>query len=156
MKNNIILFQSSLLNNNIVEDIVKCNEKTIDYGLKLTKTDAKSLIETRDVALNKNGRIEFGGDIIIKIVEEFCESPYISQYNYVDTINELIEIFYYYKNETLEEIGDDDLIHLMKILFNGRCQGSLDLLKGKELYRIAENIKYNNFDFTSLLDDEVN
>ncbi|EKN42403.1 hypothetical protein CFSAN001627_06965, partial [Clostridium botulinum CFSAN001627] len=80
----------------------------------------------------------------------FCDSPYISQYNYSETINELVEIFYNYKNETLDYISDDELIEIMKENFDNYCQGSLEILEGKALYRIANNIKSGFKDYTNL------
>ena len=60
--------------------------------------------------------------------------------NYEKTLHELIEIFYYYKNETLDLMNDEDLIKYMKKAFNGVCKGSLELLSGRELYNLAYNI----------------
>ena len=50
------------------------------------------IVETRTVSLKSNGRIEFGGGVVEKIIKEFCDSPYISMHNYVETLHELIEI----------------------------------------------------------------
>ena len=41
-------------------------------------------------------------------------------------------------------ISDDDLIKFMKSSFDGVCQGSLELLSGRELYRLAENLRYGH------------
>ena len=98
-------------------------------------------METRFIALSENGRIEFGGGVIDKIIKEFCDSPYISMHNYTQTIHELLEIFYYYKNETLDLVSDDDMIMHMKTAFDGTCQGSLDLLSWRELDRFARNLR---------------
>ena len=87
----------------------------------LTKQEAELLIDTRQEALKANQRIEIVGGVINKIIVHFKTSPYISQYNYASTISELIDTFYYFKNETLDEISDDDLIELMEELFDGRC-----------------------------------
>ena len=46
----------------------------------------------------KQKRVEFGEGIVPKIIYEFCDSNYIDQNNYVDTIIRLQEIFYLYKN----------------------------------------------------------
>lgn len=134
-------------------EIIKCNEFTEEYGLKLSLQDIKVIIESREEALSRNGRIEFGSGVVKKIIEKFCDSPYISQYNYLDTINELIDIFYYYKNETMDEISDDELIELMYKYFNSNCQGSLELLKGRELDKIADNIKYGIKDYLNISDN---
>lgn len=150
MKEIINLFESNLLEKQIFNDISKCNELTTEYGLMLQEGDVKEIIKTRNIALEKSGRVEFNGQIINKIIMIFCDSPYISQHNYSDTINELVEIFYNYKNETLDYISDDELMEIMKEHFDNYCQGSLELLEGKVLYKIADNIKNGVKDYTNL------
>ena len=149
-----IFFQDNLLDKELLNEITKCNELTREYGLKLNDNDIKEIIKTRNIALEKSGRIEFNGQIINKIIESFCDSPYISQYNYSETINELVEIFYNYKNETLDYIGDDELIEIMKEFFDNYCQGSLELLEGKVLYKIADNIRNGFKDYTNIYNEK--
>jgi len=136
------LFTGALVEKQAVNEIMKCNDLTIKFGLVLTEAQALALLETRSFALKENGRIEFGGGVIDKIINEFCDSPYISMHNYEETLHELLEIFYYYKNETLDLISDDDLVKYMKSAFDGICQGSLELLSGRELYMLARNLRY--------------
>ena len=154
----IIPFVSAgLIRKQVAGEVVKCNGYTQRFGLVLTQEQAMELVETRSLALSDNGRIEFGGGVIDKIIKEFCGSPYISMDNYAQTIHELIEIFYYYKNETMDLISDDGLIKVMKSSFDGVCQGSLDLLSGRELYRLAKNLRFGlPFDFSedSFSEDE--
>lgn len=57
--------------------------------------------------------MEFGEGIAPKIIREFCDSNYIDQGNYVESIIRLQEIFYLFKNEMNDEITDDELLHLM-------------------------------------------
>lgn len=147
-------FQESLLENNLLNEILKCNEVTKEYGLKLNENDIKEIVKTRNIALERSGRIEFNGQIINKIIESFCDSPYISQYNYSETINELVEIFYNYKNETLDYIADDELIEIMKEFFDDYCQGSLELLEGKVLYKISDNIRNGVRDYTNIYSEK--
>ena len=136
------IFSTSIIQKQAVNEIIKCNDFTFNYGLVLTNQQAIELVETRSFVLKENGRIEFGGGVIDKIIKEFCDSPYISMHNYSEILNELIEIFYYYKNETLDLICDDDLIKFMKNSFDGICQGSLELLSGRELDKLASNLRY--------------
>ena len=136
------LFSGALIQKQAVNEIMKCNDMTVKFGLILTEIQALELVETRSYALKQNGRIEFGGGVIDKIISEFCDSPYISINNYNETLHELLEIFYYYKNETLDLMSDDDLIKYMKNAFDGICQGSIELLSGKELYKLAQNLRY--------------
>ena len=132
----------SLIQKQAVAEIVKCNDFTGRFGLTLSYEDAVELVEKRALALKRYGRIEFGGGVIEKLIREFYDSPYISKHNYVETLNELIEIFYFYKNDTLDLISDEELIKFMKDSFNGRCQGSLELLAGRELEKMARNLRY--------------
>ena len=130
-----------LIQQKAINEVIKCNDYTLRHGLVLTQVQAAELVDTRALALSDNGRIEFGGGVIDKIIKGFCDSPYISMHNYTETLHELIEMFYYYKNETMDLISDDELIMYMKSLFDGVCQGSLELLSGRELYRMAKNLR---------------
>ncbi len=80
------------------------------------------------MALKNNKRIELDGGIIDKVIREFFDSPYISNDNFVETINEIIELFYYYKNETNDLISDDDLLKLMRKHYDDFAKGDLDYL----------------------------
>ena len=136
------LAASSLIQKMAVAEVEACNDFTADYGLILSHQDAVELVETRTISLKSTGRIEFGGGVIDQIIRVFCDSPFISMHNYVETIHELTEIFYYYKNETLDLMNDEDLIKFMKKCFDGICQGSLELLSGRELANMARNLRF--------------
>lgn len=136
------LFGGALVEKQAVNEVMKCNDLTVKFGLVLTEAQALALVETRSFALKENGRIEFGGGVIDKIINKFCDSPYLTTHNYEETLHELLETFYYYKNETLDLMSDDDLIQYMKNAFDGVCQGSLELLAGRELYKLARNLRY--------------
>ena len=138
----LIPFASGLIQKQAVGEVIKCNDYTERFGLRLTHEQAAELVETRSISLRDSGRIEFGGGVIDKIIKEFCDSAFISKHNYTQTLHELIELFYYYKNDTLDLISDDDLIKFMKSAYDGVCQGSIDLLSSRELYRLARNLRF--------------
>jgi hypothetical protein len=136
----------SLIPNSVAEklavaEIVSCNQVTSRYGLVLNDADAAELAKTRSEVLQKVGRIEFSGGTINRLIMEFCDSPYLSQFNYADTLNELLETFYYFKNETLEELDDDELLALMKKSFDECCQRSVDLLQTRDMENLARRIR---------------
>lgn len=137
----LISFASAMIQKQAVNEIILCNDFTDQFGLSLTQKQAIELVETRQYALSSNGRIEFGGGVIDKLIKAFCDSPYINRQNYAQTLHDLIELFYYYKNETMDLITDDELIGFMKKAFDGVCQGSIDLLAGRELYQLASNLR---------------
>lgn len=121
--------------------VIKCNEFTKKFGIILSEKDALLLLQNRKDCLKREERIEFGEGILNKLIFSFCDSPYIYQDNYVETISRLQEIFYLYKNESLDELTDDELIDFMKKHFDGVCQGSLDYLEETILDKIARYIR---------------
>jgi len=123
-----------------ISNIKKCNEYTSKYGLTLSDNQINNIIEKRKDSLKETGRVEFREGIIDKLIKEFCDSPYITQENYAQTIYELIDIFYEYKNETMDLITDDEMIKFMKQSFDGICQGDLDYLSGTVMYKMRENL----------------
>ena len=108
------------------------------------------ILQERKNALQEQKRIEFGEGIVQKIIYEFCDSDYIDQNNYVNTIIRLQEIFYLYKNEMNDEITDDELLHFMKEQFDNVCFGDLEYLEGTCLSIFAQAIRagYRGFQKT--------
>ncbi len=127
-----------------IADIKKCNEYTNKYGLILSDNQINNLLERKNETLKETGRIEFREGIIDKLIKEFCDSPYINQENYAETLYELIEIFYEYKNETMDLITDDELIEFMKRSFDGIAKGDLEYLSGTVMYKMRENLLSGN------------
>ena len=123
-----------------VANIKKCNEFTYKYGLMLNDAQIESLIEKRIDILKNTGRIVFRTGIIDKIIKEFCDSPYINQENYVLTLYDLLDIFYEYKNETMDLVTDDELIKFMKKAFNGVCKGDTEYLSGTVMYKMKQRV----------------
>lgn len=125
-----------------INDLVACNNYTTQFGIRLSEKDAMELIQERRENLIRQERIEFGNGIITKLIFAFCDSSYIYQDNFVDTIQRLQEIFYQYKNESLDELTDDELIEYMKKQFDGICQGDLDYLENTVLEVFARKIRF--------------
>lgn len=130
-------------------ELRECNELTLKYGLSLSEQQMQNIINKRFEALKDTGRIEFGKGILKKLITEFCNSPYIMQDTYEDTIIDLQDSFYYFKNESNNLISDDELIKFMKQHFDGVCQGSLEYLNDTTLGDLCRNTRYgyrNNTD----------
>lgn len=121
--------------------VMEMNRLTEKYGLVLSEQDAKLIVSERVNALREQRRVEFGGGIVPRIIEEFCDSDFIDQSNYAETTIRLQEIFYLYKNEMQDEISDDELLHLMKEQFETICFGDLDYLEGTCLSIFSQAIR---------------
>ncbi len=124
------------------EELRQSNALTIRYGLSLTEKQIQTLAEKRVEALAATGRVEFGHGITKMLIEAFCDSPFITQENYEDTILELLDSFYYFKNESEDRIPDDELIAIMRHNFDTICQGSLEYLSGTTLEDLCRNTRY--------------
>ena len=92
---------SSLIQKQAVAEIERCNDFTAQFRLTLSHNDAFELVETRTLALKPMVGLNLGGGSINKIIKEFCDSPYISMYNYAETLHELTEIFIFIKMKHL-------------------------------------------------------
>ncbi len=123
-----------------VMELLSLNEKTKERGLVLTPNDVKTLVVSRNKVLRDHARVELGIGVLKELIEVFSTSPYMDRDHYVDTLNELQEIFYYLRNETEDKIGDVKLIQQMNNYFNGPCAGSLELLRSK-MEEFAENFR---------------
>ena len=124
-----------------LDQVIKTNQTAERFGLVLTEQDARLILEERKASLQEQKRVEFGEGITAKIIYEFCDSDFIDQNNYVETIIRLQEIFYLYKNEMQDEITDDELLHLMKEQFEFLCFGDLDYLEGTCLSNFAQAVR---------------
>lgn len=122
---------------NTIQELTACNELTSRYGLTLTPEQMLRLSQSRFQALKNTGRVEFGESILKKLVYAFCDSPYLTGSSYERTLCELQEIFYYFKNESLDALSDDELIDAMKSVFDGNAQGSLEHLSGTALENLC-------------------
>ncbi|MFD1776235.1 DUF6323 family protein [Paenibacillus rhizophilus] len=121
-------------------ELLELNEKTKEYGLVLTPRDVELMMAARNEVLHSYGRVELSIEVTKALIEVFSASSFIQQENYVDTLNELHEIFYDLKNETEDRISDMKLLHRMKDMFEEDCEGSLGLLKSR-LEEYAEEFR---------------
>ncbi len=135
-------FLISSANKAAVAEILACNSLTMRYGLTLTEQDAKALVQTRSAALKNAGRVEFSGGALGALITAFADSPYLADDSYMETLHTLVETFYEYKTETLDEVDDDDLIALMRRHFDTTCQGSAEWLREDILNALARRVRF--------------
>lgn len=124
-----------------LQKLVETNEFTGRYGLTLSEQDAKLLLRGRQESLKAQRRVEFGEGILPKLIFCFCDSPYISQEDYAETLGRLQEIFYFYKNESLDMLTDEELLGCMREKFDGECRGELDYLEDTILDELGRDVR---------------
>lgn len=125
---------------NDLSAVVACNDKTSALGLTLSKEDAIELVHCKNESLKQYGRVEIGPSILEKLIFTFCDSEYIWQSNYLETLECLGDIFYQYKSESMDLISDDELLNFMREQFDGVCYGDLYYLESTCLQRFCQAI----------------
>ena len=131
----------ALLERTQIQKVMEANQYTEQYGLTLSEQDAEILAQERKSTLIEQKRVEFGESILPRIIYEFCDSAFISQSNYVESLTRLQEIFFLYKNEMLDEISDEELLNFMKEQFETVCFGDFDYLEGTCLDIFAQAVR---------------
>ena len=122
-------------------EILDLNEKSQIYGLTLNKEDVKEIINSRDNTLKNYGRIELDISITKMIIENLYKSQYTDKDDYVYAINDLHEVFYYLKNETLDQISDIEIIEIIDEFYNN-CSGRIDIVQEK-CEEFAKSYRWN-------------
>ena len=120
-----------------VKELQICEPLCERYGLRLSESEMLGLVESRKKALADSGRVEFGGGILPKLIYAFCDSPYVNNATWADTLAELQEAFYSFKTDSQDRFTDDELIDFMVKTFNGRAQGSMEYLTGTSLEALS-------------------
>ena len=124
----------SSLNSNLEiiqeQELLELNEKSNMYGLTLNKEDIKEIINSRNNTLKNYGRIELDINVTKNIIENLYKSQYTDKDDYVYAINDLHEVFYYLKNETLDQISDIEIIDIIDEVYNN-CSGRIDIVQEK-------------------------
>lgn len=122
--------------------IEACNEKTDGrFGLSLSKEQARELIAGRNASLKKYQRVEFGKGILDKLIYTFCDSQFIDQAHYTEILEELQDIFYQFKNESMDRLTDDEVLEFMREQSETVCFGDLEYLKGTCLERFSRAVR---------------
>lgn len=124
-----------------IEKTLSCNERTERFGITLTGRDAVILVKNQQEILKRQRRIELGESILPQLIETFCDSEYVNGDNFTETVMELQDIFFLYKNESADRLTDEELLYVMKELFEEVCFGSAEYLKETCLERFARAVR---------------
>ena len=124
-----------------VNQIMKTNEESKENGLTLTKEDATALVAARGDTLREERRVEFGDSISPKLIRAFADSSFINQEDYAEIIARLQEIFFLYKNESMDMFSDGELLGIMKNAFENESGGDLEYLEGTALEAFARSVR---------------
>lgn len=125
---------------NQIAQVMQENEYTGKFGMVLSQEEAAELVSRKRETLREEQRIEFGESILAKLTRAFCDSAYIEPEDYARTLGRLQEIFYLYKNESMDELTDDELLEFMREKFD-EVEGSLDYLEDTVLDEFARKIR---------------
>ena len=129
MPNYLAVFQnggiSEIEKRYISKEMMLLNDKTAEYGITLSEKDCADIAECRYESLKENERIEVGLGAVQKIIESFCDSGYVSQNNFTEIVEGLLECFYMIKSETFDKVSDEEVLDFLKYLFENECGGEV-------------------------------
>ena len=123
-----------------LQALAAVNRQTARYGLALTQEEMTALAESRVRSLRDTGRVELGEGILPRLIEVFCDSPYLHQADYAGTPEALQTIFYRWKNEAGDLTPDEDILRFLRRAFD-RAGGSTDCLEGFSLGELAKRMR---------------
>ncbi|CZR96210.1 MULTISPECIES: DUF6323 family protein [unclassified Clostridioides] len=121
-------------------ELLETNEESKAYGLALSESDVKDIITSRNYTLKGYGRIELDIKTTKQLIENIYKSQFTNINDYLETINDMQEIFYYLKNETDDKICDNEIIELLDELYE-KFSGNLDNVRG-EADEFAKKFKF--------------
>ncbi len=129
MPNYLAVFQSGgiteIEKRYVAKELMLLGDKTAEYGITLSEKDCVDIAECRFESLRENERIEVGLGATQRIIEEFCDSAYVSQINFRETVEGLLECFYMIKTETYDKVSDDEVLEFLKYLFEYEAGGDV-------------------------------
>lgn len=91
----------------------ECNARTARYQLTLSEAEIGMLLGAREDALQASGRVELGESILPRLALALCDSPYIQQADYAQTLS-------------LSPAEQTRLLHKIRTLPRGALQAALD------------------------------
>lgn len=138
-----------------MRELESCNPTIERYGLSLSSQDIQALVVGRIDALHETERVEFGGGVTKELVLAFAGSPYVSQADFAEQILELQELFYEFKNESLEQVPDDELIGKMRSLFDDVAKGDMEYLAEALLDGLGRHIREETLSDPDAADPET-
>jgi hypothetical protein len=138
-----------------IEELRGANEQSARFGLTLSERGMRELAESRMRALNDHGRVELGASAVREMIDGFCDSPFLLQEDYEETLCELVDAFYYFKNVCGDRIADDELIAAMREKYD-TYDGSVDAVTGTTIERLCRaRMLGEEYDEDSDGEDEV-
>lgn len=129
MENNILKFTMKDLQQESTQKLIKLNDESINYGLILKEKDIEEIMKNTNETLKRIGRIETSTNTLEKIIEFVYSSPYTDKDNYIENINDMQEVFYYLKSQVLDLLSDDEVIDILREVYDDK-KGEIFQIQG--------------------------
>lgn len=133
---------STALRKKEFDEIMTVDEKAKNNNIILTRDKVEYIIDSHKSALRNYDRIEFGENLAKKILDRFCESPYVKNHNVHTVVESILEIFYCVKSETETEITDNEIIDKLFMAYENECSGSVELLYDWAVQRLIRAVNF--------------
>jgi hypothetical protein len=131
-----------VLKENRIHELLVSNEVLKKHGLVLTPADAEEIMAARSRVLKNQGRIELDINVSKTLLSRIARSSYVNQDNYVETVNDMYEIFHYIKNASSDLLSDEEVIDAIMVYYDQVCGGSTEFVMGKGIEKILDNYRH--------------
>ena len=105
----------------------------------------EALAEGRERALADTGRVEFGDGILPALIDALCDSPYLQQSDWAETLLSAQAVFYHWKEEAGDLVPDRALLAFLRRAFDG-ARGAISYLEGFSLKELRERKEETQWD----------
>ena len=119
------------------------NKLLLKNSLILKPNDIERLIITKNTILHDLNRVEINNNLLYKIINEFCTSPFLEQDNFITVVEEITELVYLFEAKISNVLTDDEIIHYLKSEYE-KYEGCLDLVLDFSLNDIINKIGVDN------------
>ena len=116
------------------------NAVTERFGLSLSPAQSLRLGVRYAEILRETERVGLDEGILPELAIALCDSPYVRQETWEDTLGELAELFYRFKGACGERLTDAALLAALTALYNGYaggCAEQIAALDGRAMLRYA-------------------
>lgn len=111
------------------------------HSIRISQNELSALENAHTRFLSAHGRVEFGKSALPTLAKAFASSPYFDEKNCTALLTELMDIFYYFRNECDGLISDEELISFMRREFDLSAAGDIGYLAGTAMERLCSRLK---------------
>ncbi|MGN1398723.1 MAG: DUF6323 family protein [Erysipelotrichaceae bacterium] len=119
---------NELINSNQIAAVVSCNQFLRKKQLEISEQQAYEIVEVAKSCQIDYQLFQFDDKSTIKLIKTFSENQSLRQQEFVDTVKQMLELFYYLRSELDFTVDDNSIIEFLDISYRKTAYENYDLL----------------------------